>query len=235
MAGNRRILFFTDLHLPYQHIDTFKFLRCLQDSYKFDRVIMGGDEVDNHCISFHSTDPDLPFSPSSELATSINYFSNLFDIFPAMDLVSSNHGDLVYRRQKHEGLPRQVFRDWSDILEAPITYKWHHDLTITMSNGQDLYVHHSRSKNPVKVSQSMGMCVLQGHHHGQFGINWWTTGSKWFWGASGGCLIDIKSLAMAYGRNNLPQPILGAVAVLDGVPLPIPMRLNAEGRWTGYL
>lgn len=235
MSNNRRILFFTDLHLPYGHIDTFKFLTKLQNVFKFDRVICGGDEVDNHCISFHDTDPDTQFSASSELETAINQFSCLFDIFPGMDIVDSNHGSLVYRRQKHHGLPRQVFKDWNEVLKAPPTYKWHDDLYLDMSNGQRLYVHHSRSKNPMKVSQQTGMCVLHGHHHGQFGINWWTSGEKWFWAASGGCLIDKDSLAMAYGRNNLPQPILGAIVILDGDPIAVRMELDENNRWTGNI
>lgn len=51
-----------------------------------------------------------------------------------------------------------------------------------------------------------------------------------------GCLVDLESLAFAYGRNNLPKPILG-LGYIDklGQPLLIKMQLNKKGRWNGKI
>ena len=76
-----------------------------------------GDEIDGAKISFHDKDPDLPFSPCEELEKSIERIAELQEIFPKMDLCESNHGSLIYRRQKWAGLPRQVIKSYKQILQ----------------------------------------------------------------------------------------------------------------------
>lgn len=43
---NSRILFISDMHIPYHHVDTIAFLKHLKAKYKPTRVICLGDEVD---------------------------------------------------------------------------------------------------------------------------------------------------------------------------------------------
>ena len=77
------------------------------------------------------------------------------------------------------------------------------------------------------------MCYIQGHHHGTFDIQYWANTKDIYWGMTAGCLVDNKSLAMAYGKNNLSKPILGCGLVIEGFPILIPMVLNSNGRWIG--
>ena len=73
MVKNERVLFISDMHIPYNHPDTIPFLKHLKRKYDINpesndgsRVICLGDELDYHAISFHDSNPNL-LSPSDEL------------------------------------------------------------------------------------------------------------------------------------------------------------------------
>ena len=57
-AKDKRILVISDMHMPYHHPDSFAFLKAVKKSFDPTRIINIGDEVDNHGISFHDSDPD---------------------------------------------------------------------------------------------------------------------------------------------------------------------------------
>jgi hypothetical protein len=231
----KSILVIPDLHCPFHHKDAFKFLDSVKRKYKPDHVVCLGDELDYHCISFHDNDPDIAFSPSSELEKAIWHLSDMYALFERVDMLDSNHGSLVYRKAKHHGLPRRVFRSYNEILEAPKGYIWHDDLTLTMSNGENVYFHHGHSKNALRNSQIRSMSYVQGHHHGTFDCQWWANSERLFFGVTSGCLIDRKEFAFNYARNNLPKPLLGCTVILNGIPKLIPMILNKRGKWTGKI
>ena len=149
---NKCILIISDTHCPYHHPDLIPFLKTIKKKYKPDRVIHIGDEVDSHAISFHDSDPDL-YSAGDEHKQSLPTIHAMEKLFPVMDLMDSNHGSLVYRRQKASGLPRAAMKSYNEFLEVGPGWKWHDDLLITMSNGQQVYFCHGKSKNVLKVAQ----------------------------------------------------------------------------------
>lgn len=225
------MLVISDLHAPYYHKDTIPFLKAIKELFKPDRVILTGDELDMHCISFHDSDPDLPFSPSSELEKAIEHLRPIYELFPKADVLESNHGSLVYRRAKHHGIPRHVLRDYRDILDAPKGWRWHSDLTIQLSDKSDCYFHHGKSSNGLKLSQSMGMNTVQGHSHSYFNIEYHANPNKLMWSMIVGCLIDDKSLAFAYNKLQMKRPLIGVGIILDGHPKLLPMILDSQGNW----
>lgn len=231
---NKSILVIPDQHFPYNHPDIIAFLKAVARKHKPDRIVNLGDEVDYHSISFHEKSPEL-LSPSDELQTAINRLKALYTIFPTMDLVESNHGSLVYRKARYAGLPSRVIKSYGDILEAPKGWKWHKDLTIKCSDGSKVYFCHGKTNDVLKLSQSMGMNVVQGHYHEKFELRFWNAPAGLFWGAIAGCLIDDDSLAYSYNKLNSKRPILGCMVILKGIPQMIPMRINKKGRWTGTL
>ena len=231
MSKNCRVLVISDLHAPYYHPDTVPFLKAIKEHLNPDKIILTGDEIDGHCISFHDSDPDLPFSPSSELEKAIEHLTPIYELFPKAEILESNHGSLVYRRGKHGGLPRSVFRDYREILNAPRGWKWHHDLVITLSNGEKCYFHHGKSTNGISVALAEGMNVVQGHHHSLYEIKYVNTASKLIWSVITGCMIDDKSMAFGYNKLQIKRPALGCTIILDGYPHLLPMILNEEGRW----
>lgn len=231
---NKRILIISDQHFPYNHVDTIKFLKALKRKYKPDRIVNIGDEIDHHAISFHASDPDL-FSPGHELKEAIRKIKPLYKMFPKMDIVHSNHGSLVYRKGKFHGLPRDVFKSYKEVLQAPKGWLWHKDLVIRMSDGMDVYICHGKSAAHSKLSQTMGMSVVQGHFHEKFYIDYWANPKGLFWQMQVGCLIDDESMAFEYNNMNLKRPLIGCGMIIDGQPKLVPMVLNKNGRWIGRL
>lgn len=232
MSKRQTILVISDLHVPYHHQDAFRFLRAVKAKFKPTQVISSGDECDNHAISFHKSDPDL-HSAGDELKATIKELKKLYAIFPQVTVMESNHGSLWYRKAMDSGLPADALRSYNEILQAPRGWKWVFDYTVSTPLGP-VYFHHSRGP-ALKVAQSFGMSHVNGHHHETFAIQYWSTPEKLMFGMTVGCLVDRKSLALAYSKNNLKRQILGVGLIIDGVPQLVPMLLNKHGRWVGYL
>jgi hypothetical protein len=215
---NSRILFISDMHIPYHHPNTLSFLQSLKDRYNPTRVICLGDELDKHALSFHDSDPDL-MSAGDELTASLPIIAELKEMFPKMDIIDSNHGSMIYRKAKHHGLPRRYIRSYNEVLGVDEGWVWHNDLTITLPDGQQVYIHHGKSSDAIKTSQAMSMSHVCGHFHESFGVKYWANPNGLFWAMNGGCLIDDKGLAYAYNNTNLKRPIIGTCLLIDGVPI----------------
>jgi len=231
---NSRILVLSDLHFPFHHEDTFPFLQAIKKKYKPDRIISIGDEVDNHAMSYHDSDPDL-YSPGDELRAARSHLKRLERMFPSLDILESNHGSLFYRKSKTFGIPAAALRTYNELWEVGPNWKWHRELTIKMSNGQKCYFHHGRASDIAKVSREYGMCAVQGHYHEKYKIEYWANTEGLYWGFQVGCLADDNSLALAYNNTNLKRPIVGCGIIIDGLPHLLPMILNKKHRWIGVV
>lgn len=232
-VSNKRILVISDLHCPYQHQDTVAFLKAVKAKYRPTRVILSGDEADFHNISFHDSDPDLD-SAGVELDKAITALKPLYKLFPKAEVLESNHGSLVLRKALANGLSKRYFKSPGEILEAPKGWTWHFELTVKLPNGSKCYFHHSKGK-ALKTGQLYGMSHVCGHHHESFDIQYWSTPQNLFFAMTVGCLVDKKSLAMAYSKNNTKRPIVGVGLIIDSQPVLVPMVLLSNGRWNGKL
>lgn len=231
------ILTVSDLHIPFHHPDVFAFLQAIKDKHwkqaKNPLCVIGGDELTWGSISFHDKNPALP-NPEKELDESMPYISKLIRMFPTAYILESNHGSLVYRKQKHHGLPRTVFKGYNEILGAPKTWKWVPHLTVRVP-GQRVYFVHGKTKDVTKLSKNMSMCAVQFHYHENFKIEYWANTEKLYWSMQAACLIDNNSAEFDYNKLFLQNPIIGTGVIVNGHPKLYPMQLNAKGRWTGKL
>jgi hypothetical protein len=218
VPDNSRILFISDMHIPYQHKGLLPFLEGLKTRYEPTRVICLGDELDKHAMSFHDSDPDLP-SAGDELKRSMPVIAELERMFPKMDLIDSNHGSLLYRKAKHHGIPRHYLKGYNEVLGVGEGWQWHFDMTLTLPDGQRVYVHHGKNPSAIKVAQLMGMSHVSGHYHESFGIQYCSTPAALLWGMNAGCLIDRKALAFAYSNNNMKRQVIGTGLIIDGIPI----------------
>ena len=215
---NSRILVISDMHIPYQHPKTLEFLQGLKDKYSPTRIVCVGDELDKSSLSYHEHDPNL-YSAGDELEASKKVIAKLQEMFPVMDILESNHGSLVYRKAKTHGIPKQYIRDYNEVLGVDDGWKWHFDLTLKLPTGQHVYFHHGKSADGLKLSQTMGMCAVQGHYHEKFKIDYWANPLGLYWSMQVGCLIHDDSLAFAYNNVNIKRPIIGCGLIIDGVPI----------------
>lgn len=230
VEDNSRILFISDMHIPYNHPDLLDFLRYLKAKYKPTRVICLGDELDKHALSYHDSDPDLP-SAGDELRKSLPVIHEVAEIFPIVDVIESNHGSLVLRKAKTHGIPKHYIKSYSDVLGVGPGWKWSYDLTITLPNGQKCYIHHGKTSDVIKLSQQMGMNAVQGHYHEAFRIDYWGNPNGLFFGMQAGCLIDDDALAFSYNNVNIKRPVIGTGLIIDSQPILEPMLLDSNGRW----
>ena len=97
------------------HKDLLDFYRDLNDLINPDLVVNIGDELDNHAMSFHDSDPDLD-SAGVELKKGREVLQELATIFQVVYNVDSNHGSMAYRRQKAHGLPKHLILSYKDII-----------------------------------------------------------------------------------------------------------------------
>jgi|TARA_R100000084_G_C4653289_1_gene151232 predicted phosphodiesterase len=223
------VLVISDLHIPYHHKDSFDFLREIKKQFKPDFVVNIGDLLDFHAISFHEHNPDLP-SIGDELTISKDYIKELESIYPNVTEVHSNHSSLVYRRAIKYGMSAQFLRPYGEFLGTK-KWQWVDDLKLVMSNGKSVYFTHGKSADVLKVSQTMGMCCVQGHYHTKFSIGYWANPDDLYWGMQVGCLINQKSMAFSYAKNFSTRFVLGCGIIIEGMPRLLPMVLNDDGDW----
>ena len=221
---NSRILWISDLHAPYHHKNSIKFLRELHEKYNFTRIICGGDEADLHSLNFHGVDPDLP-SAGDELVLVKEFMAELAELFPVMDILESNHTSLAYRRAFKAGISRGYMKSYNEIFDVPDTWLWHDDLIIDLPNGQACYFCHGKSTNGLRLSRNMACNVVQGHYHSKFSIEYWSNPRNLYWSMQAGCLIDDRAMAMAYNKLTLERPIIGTGVIIDSIPVLEPMKL----------
>lgn len=232
-AKNKSILIIGDSHIPYEHCDYLDFCYAVSKKYKCKLHFHIGDEVDYHAISFHDSISELP-SAGNELQLSIERLSYWYKKFPKLMLLSSNHGSLVTRRLKHHGIPVAHLKPLNELYETE-KWQWHDDILIKTKLGS-IYLCHGKSGTYNKLSREIGCSAVQGHFHGKQEITWANSVAFERFNMFVGCGINIKSMAFAYGKNNIPQPLLGC-GVIDenGIPIIVKMVLDGHGRWNRKL
>lgn len=233
-AIGKKVLLISDTHIPYAHPDYLVFLASIKHKYKPDVIIHGGDEVDGHAISFHQSDSSL-FSADHELDKAIvEIQEGMHKLFPKMYLLESNHGSLIYRKMKANGLPIRHLKPLHELYETPL-WTWHNDIYLLTAIGPT-YICHGKTSAYGKLCKEMMCHSIQFHFHGKSEVTWHRSVGGTRFNMYCGCLVDEESMAMAYARNNLPKPIL-SVGFLDakGQPFLLRMNLDKNGRWDGQV
>ena len=200
------ILVISDLHLPYEHPDTLKFLTAIKKQYKPTDVVQIGDEVDYHALSFHDSDPDLP-SAGQELDEAVKKLKAYTKLFPKVTVIESNHGSMVLRKALANGMPKKVLKSYNEILEAPKGWKWKFDHKIKTTLGT-VYFCHGKSGAAGRLASQYGMSCVQGHYHEKAQITYISTPDKLMFDMHVGCLADDSSLALGYNKINPKRPIV---------------------------
>ncbi|AWD90744.1 hypothetical protein [Pseudomonas phage Alpheus] len=236
-ADASRILVIPDLHAPYHHPDALDFLIAVTAHFKPTLVVNAGDETDGHAMSFHDSDPNLD-SAGVELEKAREFLAKLEAVFPQMLVCHSNHGSLLYRKAKHFGIPVQYLKTYREVLfpnGKGQGWSWNFEWQIQLPNGQVTNFRHQAGSNKLGVAAHLNQNLVVGHEHGKFQLEYAQSTGKQYWAMITGCLIDPDAPAFAYGENYHGKPILGCAVIIDSIPQLIPMRLDAQGRWTGSL
>lgn len=228
---NKRILFISDMHVPYEHPDALKFLKGLKRKYKPHLVVSVGDLGDFHNISFHKSDPKLP-NAGDELSELKKRCKLIEKVFPKMIITMGNHDALPLRKLFENGLPDSFLLPYNDIYGVGKGWQFVPDLTIK-DGAEIIYVVHGISKSGIKLAAQRGVHVVQGHYHTDFRIDYVSNPRNLLWSMQVGCLIDRLALAFAYDKLNLNRPIIGCGIVENGQPRLLPMVLKPNHSWNG--
>ena len=232
-AVGKAVLLIGDTHIPYHHSDYLKFCKAVSKKFKCSIHLHVGDEADKHGISFHPSDADL-FSAGDELEHTITEIAKWNKAFPDMILMESNHGSLVIRKMKVNGIPLKYIKELRDVYETP-GWKWYHDVLIKTKYGE-VYGCHGKASGYGALAKEQGCSAFQGHFHGKLEVTWHNRVEHRRFNMFVGCGINWRSMAFAYGKNNLPKPILGCGVIdQEGLPHIFKMKLDGNGRWVGKL
>lgn len=233
MKKSKSILVISDLHCPYNHSDTLKFLLACKIKYKPDTVVCIGDEADFHALSYHESNPDL-FAAGDELVKAIEALKPIYKMFPNCTVIESNHGSMILRKALTGGIPKKALKSYNEVLEAPKGWIWVDDLILQTDLGP-VYFCHGKSPTPGKMASQYGMSVVQGHFHERAQIHYISTPERLMFDLHTGCLANDKSLALQYNKINPKRPIISIAVIINGVPQIVPMVLNKTYKWIGSL
>ena len=227
------VLVISDTQAPFQHRDTLAFLKHLKDTYKPTKVVHIGDVMDLHALSQYDSNPD-GMSSGDELIAAQAFLKNLYQVFPEVSVLTSNHDIRAYKRATQAGIPRAFLKDYSEWFLSPPGWKWVDEIKID----DVLYIHGhqipSGGGNVMHNAMRHYMrSVVFGHFHTRMGIDYYATADNLLFGMCVGSLIDHKAYAFEYQKLSARKPLIGAAVIVDGHPLIEPMLLNKKGRWKG--
>lgn len=225
------VLVIPDLHFPAPHPDAMEFLKHLRDTLQPDLVVNLGDILDHAALSFHEKNPDMP-GALDEYNASIDMLDEFYSEFPTGLQVLGNHCTRALRTANANGIPSMYMKPMEDVLRVPKTWTLKERQYVKIPNGEVLVIH-TLGNNDITNAQKLATSVVTGHRHTVFSIGYWSTREKLMFALTSGCLINPNHKAFGYSSNRVLRPIIGASAIVDGVPILLPMQLDKHGRWTG--
>ncbi len=231
--GKEVILAIGDTQYPFEHPDTFAFLRAIKKKWKPTKVIHIGDSIDANNFSTFLSDPQ-GLSPIEEYKQAKERLEEQYDIFPTGVEVYSNHVARIELRRTEAGLLPEFMKPLKEILCMPDGW----DLQDYVIIDDIRFEHGDRAGGMYaakKLESINRRSTVIGHHHSYGGIQYQANDEFMTFAANAGCLIDIKSYAFKYGNKFPHKPTLGSLIINHGVPHFIPMIINDEGRWIGEI
>ena len=219
-----RVLICGDLHIPFEHKDYLKFCKSVYKKYRCNRVVMIGDIIDSHAISYHETDVN-GMSAGEELELSKERIKPWVKAFPKAYVTLGNHDLLIKRKAQTHGLPIDLFKPMAELYGTP-KWDWVQGVEIdgvwyTHTGGGSGKTAHIRAMETHRTS------IVQGHAHSAAGIGFSASYKDLLFAMNVGCGISPESYAFAYGKGFAARPILSCGVVINGTqPYLIPMKLG---------
>lgn len=208
------VLVISDAHLPFEHPDALRFCREIQEKYNCGTVVNIGDIIDNYAISRYDKDPSS-MAISAEYEEVLRKLKAWYKTFPEVKVCIGNHEARLFKKVALAGLPISWLKDLKSILEAPSewTFEFSYDI-----NGV-LYTHgtnYSGDMAALNIARDNRQSTVIGHIHTAAGVRYLSNRNNTIFGMSVGCLVDDKSYAFAYGKENARKSILSCGVVLNG-------------------
>jgi predicted phosphodiesterase len=212
-----------DIHLPFEHPMYLRFCQDVFAAWQVDRVVLIGDIVDLHALSFWDHDPE-GHSAEDESELAVNRVRKWHRTFEGADVMIGNHDERHYRVARKAGLPDRYLRSYKDVWRTP-SWTWQYSKKIegvnyehgTCTGGKD---------GALNLAIQRRCSTVIGHIHTYPGVKCHANTDDSIFGMNVGCGIDVKAYAFAYGKAFAVRPVLGCGIVVDGTnpyfePMPI--------------
>lgn len=213
-ANKHRVLCCPDLHSPYHNNDALDFLSDVAKEFKPTKIIQLGDFFDGHAFSVHPKEPDL-YGPGHEFDEAKKFMKDFYKLFPNVQVCYGNHDMRISRVAKAAGVPARMLLDYKRLFEMPDTWRladhWIID-GVRYMHGEG-----STGRNATwKLMQDYRSSIVHGHIH-SFSQTLYSKNEKdLIFGMNCGCLVDLDSLAFAYGAKYANKGVLGCGVVIEG-------------------
>ena len=195
-AGKKHnVLVIGDLHAPFQREDALRHIKKMM-KLKPDFVVFLGDLFDNHYHSFHETDPD-GLSANQEYKKAYKFIQELHDLIPNALVCTGNHDALINRKAFKAGITKKWIKTLPEMFNLDgWDFKDYHRIG-------DFIFTHGLGQQALSRSENLGLSVVQGHYHNKFDVTAIYDANvhgNVRYAVNGGCLIDSKAYAFAYGK-----------------------------------
>lgn len=228
LAWKGSVLVIPDLHLPFEVAGALDFCQRVRERYDCETIICVGDEVDNHAISFHDSDPD-GFSAGHEAEVAMQRLKAWYAAFPECTVLIGNHSALPARRAYAKSIPKRMMRTYEEMWEAPAGWTWTMKAEL-LCDGFRVRGQHGTGKTgraaAINWALANRMSTFIGHLHSHGGVQYQHNGRDTIFGLNVGCLVDSQSYSMAYAKDFADKPTLGCGVIADeghtGIFVPMP-------------
>lgn len=214
-----RVLIVGDTHAPCMMDGYVDFLCDIRDQWDCDRIVHIGDLVDWASISYHPKAPSLKNS-EAEFELALEQVQELYQALGTdVDWLVGNHDALTERQATDLGLPLQVLKEYDELWGVSGWNVVPRFGSVTIDGV--LYQHGDRGKGGRMAATANAKAefasVVQGHLHGQAGVEYYANNNLRVFGMQVGCGVDYRKAAMDYGVKYNQKPILGCGVVIDGM------------------
>jgi hypothetical protein len=220
-TSNGRYLIVSDTQIPYHHPKALEFVTYLKKHFKIEEAgcLHVGDEADNLAGSMHpGKGADQPHTPKQELQLTRQILHDWYKVFPQMKVATSNHMLRWLKKAQHIEMPSELLRSWSDVIEAPIGWKWA-DRWVIDDKFPFQIIHGMELSGQNATNQALQLYNIStafGHLHSVAGVKYLKAGGQDpRWAMATGSLIDDEAYAFKYGKWFRYHSMSGAGIVMD--------------------
>lgn len=232
------VMVLPDIQFPFHNPFTLPWLSMVAQRYQPDRIIGIGDEIDNYALSTFEKDP-VVYEASSEYERTLKLLDQLYELFPKVTALHSNHGrGRLEKARIRGGFLRGQVPDYQTFIKAPRGWSFHDEVIL----GDVLFHHGDGEKALTKpylerhIPSEYGRhySVVHGHRHEMVGRQAQAVvGDKEYWAAYTGCLINPYHPAFGYTKGRKAK--LGCGLIVHGEYKQLRLSLDDRGVWSGSI
>jgi hypothetical protein len=203
-------------HLPCMYKGYDRFLKKTADKWGVNKFIHLGDLFSWDSISFHEKNPSL-YTSTDEFYLAQKQLKLIQGVSKKWEWFIGNHDCLPQRQAEKAGLSSHFLKSYQQLWEVDWVV---HSRFAKIEHDGVIYSHGEAGKGgqqaALKQARDNWQSTVIGHYHAQACVDWGANEHHLFFGASAGCGLDRKKLAMDYGMKFPAKPILGCVIVVNG-------------------